>query len=170
LEGNVYTDAEGARQGCQLGPWCLVNVPVDPPRAYGRNAFRLWFLLKEISMHRDHNIFVQAIKDRRKIRLIYSSEAGDTCLFQAKLSAPMDYSTKLSAPMDYHPDHRATDKSDCYYFWDFEESNNGDPLILEPDKIISMDLDKETFEPSDFVTWDVRELPWFLKRDWGKFS
>lgn len=121
-------------------------------------------------MHRDHNIFVQAIKDRRKIRLIYSSEASDTCLFQAKLSAPMDYSTKLSAPMDYHPDRRATDKSDCYYFWDFGESNNGTPLILEPDKIISMDLDKETFDPSDFVTWDVRELPWFLKRDWGKFS
>ena len=56
------------------------------------------------------------------------------------------------------------------FFWDFEESNNGDPLILEPDKIISMDLDKETFDPSDFVTWDVREVPWFLKRDWGKFS
>lgn len=121
-------------------------------------------------MHRDHNNFVRAIKDRRKIRLIYSSEDGDSSFFQAKLSAPMDYSTKLSAPMDYHPDRRATDKSDCYYFWDFEESNNGAPLILEPDKIISMDLDKKTFDPSDFVTWDVRELPWFLKRDWGKFS
>jgi len=111
-------------------------------------------------MHRDHNNFIRAIKDRRKIRLIYSSEDDDSSFFQAK----------LSAPIDYHPDRRATDKSDCYYFWDFEESNNGNPLILEPDKIISMDLDKETFDPSDFVTWDVREVPWFLKRDWGKFS
>ena len=118
-------------------------------------------------MHRDHNNFVRAIKDRRKIRLIYSSEDDD---IQAKLSAPMDYSTKLSAPMDYHPDRRATDKSDCYHFWDFEEGDNGAPLILEPDKIISMNLDKRTFDPSDFVTWDVRKLPWFLKRDWGKFS
>lgn len=108
-------------------------------------------------MHRDYNNFVRAIKDRRKIRLIYSSEDDD---IQAK----------LSAPMDYHPDRRATDKSDCYYFWDFEEGDNGAPLILEPDKIISMNLDKRTFDPSDFVTWDVKELPWFLKRDWGKFS
>jgi len=110
--------------------------------------------LKEMSIHRDHNIFLQVIKERRKIRLVYFRKEDN--------SSPQD---KLIAPMDYHPGHRATDKSDYYYFWDFEEVNNGVPLILEPNKIISMNPDEETFDPSEFVTWDVSELPWFVKRD-----
>jgi hypothetical protein len=112
-----------------------------------------------MSMHRDHNIFLLAIKERRKIRLVYFGEEDN--------SSPQD---KLIAPMDYHLGHRATDKSDYYYFWDFEEISDGVPLILEPNKIISMNLDKETFDPLDFVSWDVSELPWFVKRDWGKLS
>jgi hypothetical protein len=122
-------------------------------------AFGLYWLLEETSMHRDHSIFIRAIKERRKIRLAYSKEEGNS-----------NSKEKLIIPMDYHLGHRVTDKSDCYYFWDFEEANNGVPLILESDKIISMEMNEESFDPSEFVIWDVRELPWFVKRDWGKFS
>ena len=112
-------------------------------------------------MHRDHNIFIRAIKERRKIRLVYFREEDN--------SSSQD---KLIVPMDYHLGHRATDKSDYYYFWDFEEeeADNGAPLILEPDKIVSMNMVEETFDPSEFVTWGTRELPWFVKRDWEEFS
>lgn len=110
-------------------------------------------------MHCDHNIFLRAIKEKRKIRLVYFREEDD--------SSPQ---VKLTAPMDYHLGHRATDKSDYYYFWDFEEADKGAPLVLDPGRIISMKLEEETFAPSEFITWNVRELPWFVKRDWGELS
>ena len=105
-------------------------------------------------MHRDHNIFVQAIKDTIKIRLTFFDEDG---IFQAK----------LAIPLDYNPCRRANDESDSYHFLVFEEGNNSAALILHPKRIISMMLNKETFDPSEFVTRKVKKKKWFLERDWG---
>ncbi len=95
-------------------------------------------------MHRDHNIFVQAIKDTIKIRLTFFDEDG---IFQAK----------RAIPLDYNPCRRANDESDSYHFWVFEEGNNSAALILHPKHIISMMLDKETFDSSEFVTRKVKK-------------
>ena len=105
-------------------------------------------------MHRDHNIFVQAIKDTIKIRLTFFDGDG---LFQAE----------LAIPLDYNPCRRANDESDSYHFWFFEEGNNSAALILHPKCIISMRLHKETFDPSEVVTRKVKKKKWFLERDWG---
>lgn len=116
-------------------------------------------------MHRDHDVFVQAIRDRIKIRLIYYD--GPFC---------RSFHAKSVVPMDYNPGQRITDESDSYQFWDFEEGTKGSHLLLKPNQIESMKLDKETFEPAEIR----KRLPledkkqwrrWFLKRDWGqKFS
>jgi hypothetical protein len=108
-------------------------------------------------MHRDHEIFVEAIRDKRKVKLTFFSE--EDCCSQVKLFAPMDFE-------QYHTE----EESGRYYFWDFEKSANGAPLLLRPDQIISIRLHEETFSPAEFVTWDLDELPWFLGREWGRFS
>lgn len=112
-------------------------------------------------MHRDHDIFVKAIRDRTKIRLIYYD--GPFC---------RGFHAESVVPMDYNPGRRITDKSDSYSFWDFEESTNGSHLVLKPNQIESMKLDKETFEPSEFMRRNRKKWRrWFVKRDWGpKFS
>ncbi|MHC4456501.1 MAG: hypothetical protein ACYS0I_05295 [Planctomycetota bacterium] len=104
-------------------------------------------------MHRDHKIFIQAIKDRIKIRLTFFNEEG---LFHAK----------VAIPMDYNPGRRGNDKSNSYHFWALEQDNNSAALILHQKQIISMRLDKETFDPSGFVTRKLKKNTWFLERDW----
>lgn len=108
-------------------------------------------------MHRDHDIFVQAIKEKRKIWLTFFNKAdGDT-------------QVRLSIPMDYEP-HGIEEETSRYYLWDTDKSINGSFIILFPNNIVSMKLDKGTFDPAAFITWDLEELPWFLKRNWGQFS
>jgi len=114
-------------------------------------------------MHRDHDIFVKAIRDRIKIRLIYYDDPF--CRGFHAMSV---------VPMDYSPGQRITDESDSYHFWDFdfEEGTNGTHLVLKPNQIKSMKLDKETFEPAELrkrLSPKDREQwrRWFLKRDWG---
>lgn len=112
-------------------------------------------------MHRDHDIFVQAINERIKIRLIYYDEPF--C---------RGFCAKSVVPTDYYPGKRVTDESESYHFWDFdfEESTNGAHLVLKPNQIEKMRLDKETFEPAEleFMKWDRAERrQWFLKRDWA---
>ena len=108
-------------------------------------------------MHRDHVIFVEAIRDKRKVKVTFFSDE-DGCI-QVKLSAPIDFEQ-----------HHIEEESGRYYFWDFEKGANGAPLILGHDQIVSIRLHKETFSPAEFVTWDLEELPWFLERDWGQFN
>ena len=109
-------------------------------------------------MHRDHEIFVQAIQDKRKVKVTFFSD-NDAC-----------NRVNLYAPMDFEQCDIEGVKSSRYYFWDFEKGTNGAPQILQPNQIVSMTLDKEAFNPTEFVTWDLEELPWFLERDWGQLS
>ena len=116
-----------------------------------------------MSMHRDHNIFLRAIKERRKIRLVYFREEDN--------SSPQD---KLIAPMDYHLGHRATDKSDYYYFWCsynelwcFEMDKRNQALKLPSHQIVSIEPTEDSFNPTEFSTADVR---WFLSPKRGRFN
>ena len=134
-------------------------------------ALGAYWYCSGLSMHRDHDIFVKAIRDRTKIRLIYYD--GPFC---------RSFHAKSVVPMDYNPGRHITDESNSYHFWDFdfeegtEEGTNSAHLVLKPNQIESMRLDKETFEPAELR----KRLPledrkqwrrWFLKRDWGpKFS
>jgi hypothetical protein len=109
-------------------------------------------------MHKDHDNFVDAIDKKRRIRLIFSDNNKH---LQAKTVVPLDYS----------PGNRETDKSDFYHFWDFEVGANGTPLILLPEQIQDMDVDKDTFDPTEFVdALGGEQRQWrhfFIKRNWG---
>jgi len=90
-------------------------------------------------MHRDHKIFVQAIQDKRKVKLTFLSEerGGDT----DRLCGPIFY----SAPV-------AGSDSGCYYLWDFESNTDNHFLGFPPSQIVSMELTEEPFDLVEFFT------------------
>ena len=90
-------------------------------------------------MHRDHDIFVRAIKDKKKVELVFLSNTDGS------------NTEKLCGPMLYSPPAPAGE-SDWYYLWDFEGSSDKRVLGLPPNKIVSMGLTEEAFDPKDFTT------------------
>ncbi len=94
-------------------------------------------------MHRDHPVFVRAIKDKRKVKLVFLSDAGGNKA--EKLYSPMLYSPPIAGD-------ETGDESDCYYFWDFESGSGKYVLGFPSNKIVSMELTEQTFDPAEFIT------------------
>ncbi|MGA2091835.1 MAG: hypothetical protein ABSH16_00310 [Sedimentisphaerales bacterium] len=85
-------------------------------------------------MHRDHNIFIQAIKNKKKILIKHRSENG------------RDTSTNVCCPLFYIP---ARDKgsSGHYYFWEDEKGLKGNVMSVKADNIIHIGQTHEPFDP-----------------------
>jgi hypothetical protein len=85
-------------------------------------------------MHRDHEIFIQAIKGRKKILIKHRSENG------------CDTSTKVYCPLFYVP---ASDKSSCghYYVWEGEKGLKGKVMSVKADNIVHIGQTQEPFGP-----------------------
>ncbi|MHC4060084.1 MAG: hypothetical protein ACYSUC_01160 [Planctomycetota bacterium] len=90
-------------------------------------------------MHRDHDIFVKAIREKRKIKLTLPSKE------------PGARPDKLYGPILYSPTVAGAD-SGCYYVWDFESGGESHFLGLLPTQIVSMELTDEGFDPVEFFT------------------
>ena len=97
-------------------------------------------------MHYDHAVFVRAIKDNRKVKLVFLSDAGGTKV--EKLCGPMLYSPSFVGD-------ETADESDCYYFWDFESGSGKHVLGFPPNKIVSLELTEQAFDPAEFITSEV---------------
>jgi hypothetical protein len=107
-------------------------------------------------MHKDHNVFITGIDDRRKVLLTFlSREDGDS------------QQMRTCAPMDFGPSNRAKDKSDRYHLWDYDSADGPHTLSLLPSRIVSIAPTEEPFDPTEFVTWDP---DWHYPRDWGNLS
>lgn len=89
-------------------------------------------------IHEDHNKFVQAVKDRRKVIVTYFS--GEYSLNLTKLYVPLQYS-----PSD------GRDDSDRYYLWDPEGDIGRRVLVLPPSQVVYMELSDDTFEPDEYI-------------------
>ena len=72
--------------------------------------------------------------------------------------------------MDYGPSRRAKEKNDRFHLWDYESDTHVHTLSLSPNQIQRIDIMDETFDPGEFVTWNLATSPWFVKRDWGQYS
>jgi len=109
-------------------------------------------------MHPDHDTFIFALENKRKVLLrFFSKEDGATL-------------TRRCAPMDFGPSRRARDKSDRYHFWDYDSDAARHTLSLLPGQIHSIQLLDDPFMPQEFVTWSVSASPWFYQRNWGAYS
>ncbi|MGB2809886.1 MAG: hypothetical protein WBC22_19255 [Sedimentisphaerales bacterium] len=90
-------------------------------------------------MHRDHKIFVKAIRERKKVKLAFFQNVRG-CIING-----------LFGPIFYSPS-AAGDDSDCYYLWDFESGVGDNFLGLPPSQIVRMELTGESFDFVEFFT------------------
>jgi hypothetical protein len=74
------------------------------------------------------------------------------------------------APLDFGPGRNMPDGKPRYHFWDFDNNAGPHVLSLLHDRVLTMDALPVQFDPSDVVKWDVRKSPWFVPRNWGRFS
>jgi len=109
-------------------------------------------------MHADHEVFLRALADQKRVELRFISKED-----QGQLS-------RECAPMDFGPSRRAKDGADRYHFWDFDSDTKSHVLSLLPDQIVSILALEQIFDPAEFVTWDVISSPWFVPRNWGRYS
>ena len=89
-------------------------------------------------MHQDHDKFVRANEDRRKIILTY---------FSGEYSLNL---TKLCVPLQYSPAGEEGDPG-CYYLWDPEGDIGRRVLVLPSSRIVYMELSDDTFEPDEYM-------------------
>lgn len=91
-------------------------------------------------MHHDHDIFVRATKDKRKVLLDYFDD-------KHKLNF-----NRLCLPVYYSQAQTEGDNLDCYYLWDLASGKDKRFLGLPPSQIVSMELTEEAFDPAEFIT------------------
>lgn len=99
--------------------------------------------------------FVAAIHAKNKILLTFHSKEDRTEL------------TRKCAPMDYGPSSRARNKLDRFHSWDYDSDTHQHVLSLLPNQVLRIEILKETFDPSEFVTWPPQ---WIIPRNWGAYS
>jgi hypothetical protein len=99
-----------------------------------------------VSMHRDHKIFIQAIKDRKKVLIKHRNDAG------------RDIRTKVYRPLFYIPDSNQNG-CDHYYLWDGESNERGNIFWVTPAQIVSIELTQESFDPAGFVLASSEGIP-----------
>ena len=101
--------------------------------------------------------FIQAIKDKTKIRLTFYSKQDDMNV------------TRLCAPMDYGPGSKTKNKDNRFHLWDYESPSDKPfhTLSLLPEQIVKMEFTELPFSPSEFVSW---RTDWIIKREWGIYS
>ena len=90
-------------------------------------------------MHRDHNIFVQGINQKKIVKLTFSSEEHASNL------------VRLCAPMHYIQGQTEGDDLDYYLFWDFKRTKGKYILNLPPSQILNMELTEDSFSNEDFI-------------------
>lgn len=90
--------------------------------------------------------FIAAIKSKNKIRLHFFSKQDNGVL------------VRTCAPMDR------------LHVWDYDSDTKRHTLSLLPNQIVEIEVLEEKFEPTDFITWNTTDSPWFVARDWGVYS
>jgi hypothetical protein len=102
--------------------------------------------------------FIRAIRERRKIQITFDS----------KTDGPQ--TTRNCAPLDFGPSRTSHEQNDRYHLWNYEGDTKPHVMALNPYRVTRIVLLQERFEPSEFVTWSTITSPWFVTRDWGKYS
>jgi hypothetical protein len=110
--------------------------------------------VKETAKHQ----IIRAIHARKKVRIRFFSKEDGT------------YITRVCAPMDYGPSRTALDFRNKLHVWDYESDDKPRPLALDQSHVEELYVLEETFDPAEFVTWDLKASPWIVKRDWGTHS
>jgi len=96
-------------------------------------------------MHQDHKIFIEAIKNKKKVLVQHRNESGGNT------------HTKAYRPLFYIP---ANSQTGCahYYFWDYKKGTKGDMFRVAAKEIVRIGPTQEAFDTTGFTILDSEEL------------
>jgi hypothetical protein len=97
-------------------------------------------------VHSDHNIFIQGIEQKKKLRLTFFSREH----FRKLL--------RQCAPLYYSKRQIEGDGLDSYYLWDFEATKGSRFLALPSSQIVTMELTEDTFNMEDFSSHEEMKV------------
>jgi hypothetical protein len=99
-------------------------------------------------------IMVKAINEKKLVTLKFdSSEKG---IIERKC-----------VPYDIGPSRKYKDQRERLHFYDLESPDGNHNLSILEEKIISLEITDESFDPGTYVKWQAN---WFVSRDWGPYS
>ena len=93
-------------------------------------------------MHSDHDVFVQGIQQKRKIKFTLRRKINHQNLVRQYV--PLYYS---KAQVEGHG-------TETYYVWDLEATNSGRFRALSPSQIVKMELAEEKFNLEEFICFE----------------
>jgi hypothetical protein len=100
----------------------------------------------------NHTRFIEAIKEKRKVRLRFYSRAD---------SGVLDL---VCAAMDYGPGGEIQDGLHRYWLWNYASNTDSHILGLLPQEIVDLQVLGEVFDPAEFGAPSPK---WTIARDWG---
>jgi hypothetical protein len=106
-------------------------------------------------MHKDHEIFISSIHERRHLTVCFTAQDGEE-------------RTRLCIPYDFGPSRKYKDGAKRYHFYDLDSPEGQHNLSILPTQIESIEILDTEFDPANFVTWTPTR--WILIRDWGTYS
>lgn len=104
----------------------------------------------------NHDLFIRAIHEKRVLEITYDSKEKGMIV-------------RLCAPLDFGPSQRQGKvyPGDKYHVYDLNSPDKPHPIPMSGDRIISINSTNKYFDPSKFITWEIK---WWIKRDWGLYS
>jgi hypothetical protein len=100
----------------------------------------------------NHPGFIEAIQQRRKVRVRFYSAADSGVL------------DRVCAPLDYGPGTEPSNGPNRYWLWDCAGASGSLIPGLVPQQIVEVRVLGETFDP---VEIGVPSWTWAIPRDWG---
>jgi hypothetical protein len=110
-------------------------------REKGVSAPSVAFFLGVIAVDNGHDIFIQGIEQKRRLKLTFFCVEHQRNL------------VRQCAPLHYSSGKIEGDGLDCYYLWDFESDDGNKVLALPQSQIVGMELTEDTFRVEDFVDY-----------------
>lgn len=103
-------------------------------------------------------IFADAINKKKMVMVKFNAKGNGQILL------------RKCAPLDYALSKRAKIQRFKFHFWDFDSSKQNHVLSLDSEQIIEVYILEESFKPDEIISWNTKETPWFIARDWGIYS
>lgn len=99
-------------------------------------------------MHPDHDVFVQAIQNKRKVQLAFFTDQ-------------QGYASRLCIPLGYKPETEEDDGQYC--FWYPRDGSRECPFSLSASEIAVMQLAEGEYDPAELPPLETKEFSWLLQ-------
>jgi len=105
-------------------------------------------------MHKDYQKFIEAIHQKKLVKAVVDTE--EKGIIERKC-----------VPFDYAVSNRYKDDRERFHFFDLDSPDGQHNLSILPEKLKSLEILDELFDPADYVNWTPN---WTISREWGAYG